>query len=62
MKRRFKKGESIVAVIVAMAVITVFGLTALFVSRTNYNMKVIDKKSTQNFYITEAFSLGSEGT
>ena len=54
MRKRFSKGESIVAVIIAMAVVSIFSLTALYVSKTNYDMKMVDKKATQNFYTTES--------
>lgn len=48
------KGASLLAVIIAMAIIVLLGLGALYVSRNNYLMKVMDKESTDNFYSAES--------
>ena len=50
----YKKGESLVAVIIAMAVVLLLGMGALYVTRNNYKMKVLDRDSAENFYSAES--------
>lgn len=49
-----KSGASLIAVVIAMAIVLVLGLGALYVSRNNYKMKVLDKESNDNFYSAES--------
>lgn len=48
------RGASLVSVIVAMTVVALLGVLILSVSYTNFNMKVIDRNSKNNFYTAES--------
>ena len=47
------KGAAIAMTIVAVAVISVLALLALWIAYMNYYMKVTDMNSTSNFYTAE---------
>lgn len=49
-----KRGESLVAVLVAMAVISIFGIAAMYIANTNLRMKQVNNKSKNNFYTSES--------
>lgn len=48
------KGAALASVIIAMAVVGVLVVAIIFAAYTNFNMKVVDKKSTDNFYTAES--------
>lgn len=48
------KGAALLSVIIVMAVVGILAALVLSISYTNYRMKVIDKKSKDNFYTAEA--------
>ena len=53
MKRNDNRGASFVMVIVAMAIVAVLAVTVLWIALMNLQMKVTDKKNTDNFYSAE---------
>ena len=48
------KGAALASVIIAMTVVSVLVVAIIFAAYTNFNMKVVDKKSTDNFYTAES--------
>ncbi len=52
-KSNSNRGGALLSVIIAMAVVGILGAIVLSVSYTNFRMKQIDKKSTDNFYSAE---------
>lgn len=53
MKRNDNRGASFVMVVVAMAIVAVLAVTVLWIALMNLQMKVTDKKNTDNFYSAE---------
>lgn len=53
MRRRDNRGSTMVMVLVALAVVSVLATIALWVALQNFQMKVTDRKSTDNFYSAE---------
>lgn len=49
-----KRGEALISVIIAVAVVVILGLAAMFVARNNFNMKILDRESSKNFYTAES--------
>lgn len=54
MKRGNNKGSTLILVIVAMSVIAVLAVVALWISLSNLQMKVTDEKNQDNFYSAES--------
>lgn len=53
MKSNDNRGASFVMVVVAMAIVAVLAVTVLWIALMNLQMKVTDKKNTDNFYSAE---------
>lgn len=53
MDRKDNRGASLVMVVIAMAIVAVLAVTVLWISLANLQMKVTDKKTTDNFYSAE---------
>ncbi|GEM_PF-4385875 len=51
---RNNRGASLVSVIIAMTVVALLGVTIMYVAYSNFNMKIVDKKSKDNFYTAES--------
>ena len=52
--RRDNRGAAIVMVIVALAFIGILGVTIMWISLSNYRMKVTDQSNKQGFYTAES--------
>lgn len=53
MRRRDNRGASFVLVVIAMAIVAILAVTVLWISLVNMQMKVTNKKNTDNFYSAE---------
>ncbi len=53
MSRRDNRGASFVLVIIAMSIVAILAVTVLWISLVNMQMKVTNKKNTDNFYSAE---------
>lgn len=51
---RNNRGASLISVIIAMTVVAILGITIMYVAYSNFNMKIVDKKSKDNFYTAES--------
>lgn len=49
-----KRGSSLLAVLISSGIILILALTVLFVSYTNFQMKIVQQQSDRNFYDAES--------
>ena len=50
MTRKDNRGASLIMVVIAMAIVAVLAVTVLWMALINRQMKVTNKKNTDNFY------------
>ncbi|MBE5955534.1 MAG: hypothetical protein E7253_03685 [Lachnospiraceae bacterium] len=48
------RGGALLSVVIVMTIVSILGVLIMSVAYTNLNMKVVDKKATDNFYSAEA--------
>ena len=53
-KYHSNRGGALLSVVIVMTIVAILGILIMSVAYTNLNMKVVDKKSTDNFYSAEA--------
>ena len=53
MTRKDNRGASLIMVVIAMAIVAVLAVTVLWMALINRQMKVTNKKNTDNFYSAE---------
>ena len=47
------KGIALISILIAVAFISIIGSTLLYITYTNFQMKVLNNRSKQNFYETD---------
>ena len=52
-KKNSNRGGALLSVVIVMAIAGVLGALAISIAYTNYTMKIVDKKSKDNFYSAE---------
>ena len=52
-KKNSNRGGALLSVVIVMAIAGILGALAISIAYTNFTMKVVDKKSKDNFYSAE---------